>query len=56
VVALAGHHDCAANPVPAAAHWEQIREGLQVIRFWNLPVTVIGLWVNEHWQVEVVSG
>lgn len=55
VVALAGHHDCATNPVSSDQHWQQIRQSLQVIRFWNVPMTVIGLWVNERWEVEVVS-
>jgi len=56
VVALVGHHDCAASPASKEKHWEQIRAGLQLVRFWNQPVTMVGLWVNEHWEVEVVEG
>jgi hypothetical protein len=56
VVALAGHHDCAGNPVSKEDHWEHIRRSLQVIRLWNLPMTLVGLWVNERREVEVVGG
>jgi len=55
VVAIAGHHDCAANPVSDEEHLEQIRQCVQIIRAWHLSVLVIGLWVNEEWQVEPVS-
>ena len=55
VVALVGHFDCAAHPGSRDEHEEQIRRSLQAIRFWNLPVTVVGLWVNERWEVEVVG-
>ena len=56
LLAIAGHHDCAANPVSTNEHLEQIRKAVQVIRFWNLPVTVVGLWVNDAWRVETVAG
>ncbi len=56
VVVIAGHYDCAANPVSQEEHLRQIRNSMQVIRFWNFPVTVVGLWVNENWAVEVVGG
>jgi len=55
VLAVAGHHNCAGNPVPREEHVEQIRKALQVVRFWNLPVTLVGLWVGESGDVEVVG-
>jgi len=54
VLAIVGHHGCAATPVSKEHHWEQVRQALQVVRFWNLPVTVVGLWVDQNWEVEVV--
>jgi hypothetical protein len=33
-----------------------VKSGQVFVRFWNLPVTLIGLWVGESRQVEVVSG
>ncbi len=53
-VAIAGHYDCAANPVSTEQHLADIRDSVERIRSWSLPIKVIGLWVNENWQVEVV--
>ncbi len=55
VLAVVGHHNCAGNPVSREEHVEQIHKAMQVVRFWNLPVTLVGLWVNEGWTVEMVS-
>jgi hypothetical protein len=55
VVAIAGHHNCAGNPLPAAGHTAQIKQCAQITGSWHLPVLVVGLWVNERWQVEPVS-
>ena len=44
VVALCGHHDCAANHADREEHFEQILEG----------VRVLGLWLNEWGSVELV--
>ena len=54
-VAIVGHHDCAANPVPEAQHKQDIGQAVATVKSWDLPVQVIGLWVNSEWQVEVVS-
>ncbi len=56
LIAIAAHHDCAANPVSREEHWDQVRRGLAVVRSWLLPVEIIGLWVNEHGEIEVVAG
>jgi len=53
-VVVAGHYDCAANKVSDDEHKEQIRAAAAVVRSWELPVRVAGLWVNDWWQVEVV--
>jgi hypothetical protein len=55
IVAVVGHHDCAANPVSEAQHKQDIGEAVATVKSWNLPVQVVGLWVNSEWQVEVVS-
>ena len=54
-VAVVGHHDCAANPVSEAQHKQDIGEAVARVQSWELPVQVIGLWVNSEWKVEVVS-
>lgn len=55
VVAVVGHYDCAANPVSDYEHFRDIMESTYTVKSWGLPVTVIGLWVDEFWCVHVVS-
>ncbi len=55
IVAVVGHHDCAANPVSEVQHKQDIGEAVATAQSWDLPVQVIGLWVNSEWQVEAVS-
>lgn len=55
VVAIVGHYDCAANPVSDYKHFQDIVKSTYVVKSWDLPVRVIGLWVDEFWNVHVVS-
>jgi hypothetical protein len=57
VIAVAGHHDCAAYPVSKEEHIASIRAAVKVVAGWSFaaPVRVVGLWVNDQWQVEVVA-
>lgn len=55
VVAIAAHHDCAGNPVSEDEHKNCVRKCIGVVRSWNLPVDVVGLWVNKEWNIEVVD-
>lgn len=54
-VAIAGHYDCAAFPTDRERHLAAIRDAVAVIADWGLPVRVVGLWVNDQWQIEVVG-
>jgi hypothetical protein len=56
LIAIVGHDDCAGNPVPKEEHWRQIRQATQVIRSWDLPAKVIGLWLDDTWNVQTVDG
>lgn len=49
---IAGHYDCAGNPVSNEMHAQDIRKALERVSSWNWPVEVIGLWINEDWQIE----
>ena len=53
-VAIAGHYDCAAFPADRTQHFAAIRDAVAVVRGWGMPVVVVGLWVNEQWQIEQV--
>lgn len=55
LVAIAAHYQCAGNPVSDDEHKAQVRAACQVIAQWGFPVRVIGLWVNEWWQVELLT-
>ena len=55
VVVIAGHHDCAGNPVSKEEHIEQIKQSAEKIKSWNLPVKVAGLWINDKWEAEQIS-
>ena len=54
IVAISGHYDCAGNPVSKSEHVKYIKKAAQVIESWKLPVRVVGVWVNENWEVDVV--
>ena len=55
VIAVVGHHDCAGNPVPADEQAEQIKKALALLRTWNLPLKLIGIYVSDTWLVKVVE-
>jgi carbonic anhydrase len=55
LILVSGHHDCAGNPVPKSEHITHIQNTMKIIESWNLPVKVIGAWVNENWELETIS-
>jgi hypothetical protein len=55
-VLIAAHDDCAGNPVSKEAHIRQVKECVKILHSWKLPVkTIIGVWINENWTVEIVE-
>jgi len=54
LVVLSGHYDCAANQVSNEKHIELIKKGIEVISSWNLGVKVLGVWVDDSWNVNAV--
>ena len=53
-IAIAGHHDCLANPVTREEHFDQIKEAVRIIMTWGIRIRTIGLWVNEWNWVDVI--
>ena len=53
-IIISGHHDCAGNPVSRQEHITQIKGAVSTIESWKLPVKVIGAWVNEKWELEIL--
>lgn len=54
IVAVTGHHDCAANDADKEEHIEQILEGIRVLLSYQINARVLGLWLNEWNSVELV--
>jgi hypothetical protein len=54
-VAVVGHHDCAGNPVGREEQAEQTRMAVRYLRGRLPDLPVIGLWVDESWEVSLVD-
>lgn len=53
-IAIAGHHDCAGNPVQKEAHFKQIRKAVELLRQQYETLEIIGLWVDENCEVHEI--
>ena len=54
LIIIAGHHDCAANPMTENDHRKQIGNSVKLINSWQLPAQVIGVWIDENWHVQPI--
>ena len=55
-IVITGHHDCAGNPVSKEEHIKQVKDCIEILQSWNLPVkTIVGVWINENWAVELIN-
>jgi hypothetical protein len=54
-IAVAGHHDCAGNPVDEKTHMAHIRSAAKVVKSWGFNADVIGLWVDDKWKASEVK-
>ena len=52
---VVGHHDCRGNPVNERSHKEEIQDAVKRLASLWPKQDVIGLWVNQNWQVEPVG-
>ena len=55
VLAVVGHYDCAGNPVGKEEQVKQISSAIQFLRDKYPRIIIIGLWVNEKWEVEELT-
>jgi glycerol-3-phosphate dehydrogenase len=56
IIVIAGHDDCAGNPVERDQHLADINKAVQTVHSWNLPFEkVIGVWVNKDRKIEVIG-
>jgi hypothetical protein len=54
LIVFSGHYNCAANPVSNEEHIEFIKKGVEMISSWDLGVKVIGVWVDDSWNVNTI--
>ncbi len=54
-ITVAGHHDCAGNPVDKDTHLAHIRSAIKTVKSWGVTAEVIGLWVDDKWKVSEVK-
>lgn len=54
LAAIVGHHDCAGNPTDKETQLEQLYSAGKTVASWNFGVRVVGLWVDERWEVQEV--
>ena len=55
IIAVAGHHDCAGNQEDKETQVEQILAAIKKVELWGFKVPVIGLRVDENWEVQKVN-
>ena len=54
-IAVVGHHDCAGNPGERDHQDADTRAAVALIRDHYAPLPVIGLWVNDAWEVSLLA-
>ncbi len=54
-IAITGHHDCAGNPTTKSKQIGQIQQAMRFLRQRYPNIEIIGLWVDEHWQVHEIT-
>ena len=54
LVVISGHYDCAANIATKELHMTQIQKSINVVKSWKLPIMVIGIWINDKWEIEEI--
>ena len=52
---VVGHHDCRGNSVDENRHREEITHAVKRLKPLWPAQEVFGLWVNDHWQIELVG-
>ena len=54
-IAIIGHHDCAGNPTDIEEQERHTLKAVEVIRDKFKNIEVIGLWVNNNWDVTEIK-
>ena len=53
LIAISGHYDCAGNPISEENQRKQIRASIRYLKNKYPETTVIGLWINQDWTINL---
>ncbi|NGX52630.1 MAG: hypothetical protein KR126chlam5_00933 [Candidatus Anoxychlamydiales bacterium] len=51
LIAIVGHFDCLGNPSNKDIQLQDIKNAIEVVKTWELDAKIIGLWVDENFNV-----
>ncbi len=54
-IGIVGHHDCAGNPSSQDNQMMQIQNAIKLLRQQYDNIDIIGLWVDQNWEVHEVT-
>ncbi len=54
-IAVAGHYNCAGNPVPKELQTLHTFDAIRYIKRRYSDLEIIGLWIDENWKVSELS-
>lgn len=54
-IAIVAHDDCAGNPIPAEMQQDQIRVSVRRLKEHFPQCEILGLWVDEDFQVHEIA-
>ena len=54
-IAVAGHVDCAGNPVPDDVQTAHLKKAVAFLQQKYQELEIIGLWVDDSWEVHEVE-
>jgi len=52
---IAGHYDCAGNPVDEEKHIRDIVKAVENIKGWGTGLKVRGIWVDKNWKASLLD-
>jgi len=55
MIVVSGRHNCTGNPVSKEEQIEQIKKLMLYIKFWNMPIKIIVIYVDDKWEIEEVK-
>ena len=55
MIFVAGHYDCAGNPVDDITHKQHIHTAVKKIKTLTSVTKVVGLWISKEWNVEKIN-